>query len=128
MKRFSFLLLGIGIVLLSSFTLLSEIDNVVNAIKNGDAAQIARSFDDKVQLTMPDKSGSYDKAQAESVLKAFFSANMVTGFVIIHKGSNDGSEYCIGTLQTKNGTYRTTVFMKQKGNAEVLQELKFERQ
>ena len=128
MKRFSFLLLGIGIVLLSSFTLLSEIDNVVNAIKNGDAAQIARSFDDKVQLTMPDKSGSYDKAQAESVLKTFFSVNMVTGFVIIHKGGNDGSEYCIGTLQTKNGTYRTTVFMKQKGNAEVLQELKFERQ
>lgn len=115
-------------VLLSSFTLLSEIDNVANAIKNGDAAQIARSFDDKVQLTMPDKSGSYDKAQAESVLKTFFNANRVTGFVVIHKGGNDGSEYCIGTLQTKNGIYRTTVFMKQKGNTEVLQELKFERQ
>jgi hypothetical protein len=128
MKRLSFLLLGIGIVLLSSFTLLSEIDNVANAIKNGDAVQIARFFDDKVQLTMPDKSGSYDKIQAESVLKTFFSVNMVTGFVIIHKGGNDGSEYCIGTLQTKNGTYRTTIFMKQKGNAEVLQELKFERQ
>jgi hypothetical protein len=128
MKQLSFLLLGIGIVLLSSFALLSEIDNVANAIKNGDAVQIARSFDDKVQLTMPDKSGSYDKVQAESVLKTFFSANMITGFVIIHKGGNDGSEYCIGTLQTKNGTYRTTIFMKQKGNAEVLQELKFERQ
>jgi len=127
MKRLSLLLLSISVVLLLSFSLLSEIDNVVNAIKNGDAAQIARSFDDKVQLTMPDKSGSYDKVQAESVLKTFFNTNMVTGFVIIHKGGNDGSEYCIGTLQTKNGIYRTTVFMKQKGNAEVLQELKFER-
>ena len=128
MKRLSLLLLSISVVLLLSFSLLSEIDNVVNAIKNGDAAQIARSFDDKVQLTMPDKSGSYDKPQAESVLKTFFNTNMVTGFTIIHKGGNDGSEYCIGTLQTKNGTYRTTIFMKKKGNAEVLQELKFERQ
>jgi 1,4-dihydroxy-2-naphthoyl-CoA synthase len=127
MKRFYLLLTGI--VLLSSFTLLSEIDDVVSAIKNGNAAQIARSFDDKVQLTMPDKSNSYSKADAQAVVKAFFAANPVTGFTVIHQGANDdGSAYCIGTLQTKNGNYRTTIFMKQKGNSKVLQELKFESQ
>ncbi|HMG82415.1 MAG TPA: DUF4783 domain-containing protein [Ferruginibacter sp.] len=122
-------LLIVSIVLLSSYTSLSEMDNVVNAIKSGNAAQIARSFDDRVQLTMPDKSNSYDKADAQAILKAFFSTNAVTSFVVIHQGSNDdGSEYCIGTLQTKNATYRTTIFMKQKGSNKVLQELKFESQ
>ncbi|HTC00131.1 MAG TPA: DUF4783 domain-containing protein [Ferruginibacter sp.] len=126
MQRFYLLLFSI--ILLSSFSLLSEIDNVVSAIKNGNTGQIAKSFDDKVQLTMPDNSNSYNKTQAESVLKSFFSTHAVINFVVIHKGGNDGSEYCIGTLQTKNGTYRTTIFMKQKGNLEVLQELKFESQ
>jgi Domain of unknown function (DUF4783) len=125
MKRLYLLLAGI--ILLSSYTLFSEIDNVVNAIKSGNAVQIARSFDDNVELTMPDKSNSYNKTQAQSIVQAFFAANAVTGFTVIHKGNNaDGSEYCIGTLQTKNGIYRTTVFMKQKGSIEVLEELKFE--
>ena len=75
---------------------------------------------------MPDKSNSYSKSQAEMVVKDFFSTNNVTGFDIIHKGENAGSEYCIGTLQTGSGTYRTTIFMKQKGGAQVLQELRFE--
>jgi hypothetical protein len=127
MKRLYLLLAGI--ILLSSYTLFSEIDNVVNAIKSGNAVQIARSFDDNVALTMPDKSSSYNKTQAQSIVQAFFAANAATGFVVIHKGSNaDGSEYCIGTLETKNGSYRTTVFMKQKGSIEVLEELKFETQ
>lgn len=127
MKRFYLLITSIA--LLSSFTLLSEIDNVISAIKNGNATQIAKYFDDKVQLTMPDKSNSYSKIQAESIVQGFFSGNAVTSFVVIHQGSNDdGSQYCIGTLQTTKGTYRTTIFMKQKGNVSVLQELKFETQ
>ena len=59
-------------------------------------------------------------------LKDFFASNPVKSFDIIHKGENAGSQYCIGTLQTKNGTYRTTIFMKQKGDLQVLQELRFE--
>ena len=46
---------------------------------------------------------------------------------MIHTGNNAGSQYCIGTLQTKNGTFRTTIYMKQKGDKQVLQELKFEK-
>jgi hypothetical protein len=42
MKRF-FTLFG-ATVLLSSFTLFLSIDEVVTAMKNGDAAQIARYF------------------------------------------------------------------------------------
>ncbi len=113
-------------VLLSSFTFLLDLDDVVNGLKSGDAAQIARYFDSTIEITMPDKSNNYSKNQAEVVLKDFFTTNSVKNFEIIHKGENGGSKYCIGTLVTKNGSFRTTVFMKQKNDKQFLQEIRFE--
>jgi Domain of unknown function (DUF4783) len=112
--------------LLSSFTLSVGIEDVIGAIKTGNASQMAKFFDASVEISMPDKSNSYSRSQAEMVLKDFFSTNSVKSFEVIHKGENAGSQYCIGTLQTKNGTYRTTIFMKQRKDFQVLQELRFE--
>jgi hypothetical protein len=124
MKQF-FTLFAIG-TLLSSFTFFSSIDEVITAMKVGNSADIAKFFDNTVDLNMPDKSNSYSKSQAELVLKDFFSANTVKNFEVIHKGENSGSQYCIGTLVTKSGSYRTTIFMKQKGDKQVLQGITFE--
>ena len=124
MKRF-FTLLTIG-TLLSSFTFFSSIDEVITAMKAGNAVDIAKFFDNTVEINMPDKNNSYSRSQAELVLKDFFSSNGVKSFTVIHKGENSGSQYCIGTLVTRNGTYRTTIFMKQKGDKQVLQEITFE--
>jgi Domain of unknown function (DUF4783) len=124
MKRF-FTLITTAF-LLSSFTYFISIDEVVAAMKNGDATQIARFFDNTVELTMPDKSNNYSKNQGEIVLKDFFTTNGVKTFTVIHKGENAGSQYCIGTLVTKNGSFRTTVFMKQKNDKQLIQEIRFE--
>lgn len=124
MKRF-FTLLATAF-LLTSFTVFLSIDEVVNALKNGDAAQIARFFDNTVEISLPDKSNNYSKSQAEMVLKDFFTTNGVKGFEVKHKGENAGSQYCIGTLITKNGSFRTTIFMKQKNDRQLLQEIRFE--
>jgi hypothetical protein len=124
MKRFFTLITTT--VLISSFTLFLSIDEVVNALKKGDAAQIARYFDNTVEITMPDKSNNYSKNQAEIVLRDFFTTNVVKNFEVNHKGENGGSQFCIGTLVTKNGSFRTTVFMKQKSDKQLLQEIRFE--
>ena len=124
MKRFFTLL--VGVALLSSFSQLMSIDDVVSAMKSGDAAQVARFFDNSVEINMPDKSNSYSKSQGEMILKDFFSNSPVKSFDIIHKGENSGSQYCIGTLVTASGSYRTTVFMKQKGDKQTVQEIRFE--
>ncbi|MFN8252036.1 MAG: DUF4783 domain-containing protein [Ferruginibacter sp.] len=113
-------------VLLGSFTIFLSIDEVVAALKNGDAAAVSKHFDNTVEITMPDKSNTYSKSQAEMVLRDFFSTNGVKDFQVIHKGENAGSQYCIGTLITKNGSFRTTVFMKQKNDKQLLQEIRFE--
>jgi len=121
-----FFTLSILVTFLSSFVIYTGIEDVIVAMKSGNATSVAKYFDNTVEISMPSKSNSYSKSQAELVLKDFFASNSVKSFDIIHKGENAGSQYCIGTLQTKNGTYRTTIFMKQKGDKQVLQELRFE--
>lgn len=112
--------------ILSSFKYAAGIDDVIAALKTGNSGQVARYFDTNVEISIPEKSNSYSRNQAELVLKDFFLSNPVKGFEIIHKGQNAGSHYCIGTLITRSGSFRTTIFMKQKGDTQVLQELRFE--
>ena len=126
MKQF-FTFLTIS-TLLSSFTFFSSIEEVITAIKAGNAAEIARYFDNTVEINLPDKSNSYSKSQAELVLKDFFSTNTVKSFTVNHKGENAGSQFCIGTLVTKNGIFRSTVYMKLKGDKQILQTITFEKQ
>jgi hypothetical protein len=124
MKRF-FTLFVIG-ALFSSFTVFSSIDEVISAMRAGNSSEIARHFDNTVDINMPQKNNSYSKSQAEMVLKDFFATNGVKGFDIIHKGENSGSQYAIGTLVTKHGSFRTTIYMKLKGDKQLLQGITFE--
>jgi hypothetical protein len=124
-KYFGFLSI---ILLLSSFTRFSQIDDVVVALRTGNSSLLAKNFDVTVEIVMPDKSNSYSRNQAEVVLKDFFSTNSVQAFSLIHKGGeNTPSQYCIGTLITRSGAYRTTVYLKQKGGSSVIQEMRFEK-
>ena len=116
------------VILLGSFTFNSHegIEDIVTALKNGNANQVASYFDKTVEITLSQKSNTYSKSQAEMVIRDFFSNNAVRSFNVIHKGENAGSQYCIGTLITKSAQFRTTVFMKQKGDRQTLQEIRFE--
>jgi len=128
MKRsFTVLLLGVA-AMLSSFTLQGGgIDDVINALRSGNAADLARNFDDNVELSLPDKSDNYSRAQAQTILRDFFTNNGVKGFELKHKGdSPGGGHFCIGTLQTNAGSFRTNVFMKIKNGKEVVKEIRFQ--
>lgn len=115
-------------VILVSYTSMIGIEDVVASIKAGNASQIAKYFDNTVEITLPSKSNSYSKSQAEVILRDFFANAGIKSFKVLHKGDNGGSQFCIGTLQTKSAVYRTTIYMKQKGDKQVLQEIRFENQ
>jgi hypothetical protein len=125
MKRPLLLTIGLALVL-SSFTGQSSIDDVISAMKSGNASTLAKYFDNYIDITLPDKSNNYSKSQGELILKDFFSTNDVKGFEVRHKGNNDNGEYCIGTLQTKNGSYRATVYMRLKGSKQVIQDIRIQ--
>jgi hypothetical protein len=128
MKTIVSFLLATSVVLLSSFTLQnSNIDEVIGALRSGNSTELSKHFDDNVELTLPDKSDNYSKAQAQLIIKDFFSNNGVTGFEVKHKGDNpSGGHWCIGTLQTNAGNFRTNVFMKMKNGKELVKEIRFQ--
>lgn len=111
---------------LVSFTPFYSIDDVVTAMKSGNANQLSKYFDSRVDISLPGKSDNYSKSQAEMILKDFFSSNEVKSFQVKHKGEQNGSQFCIGLLQTRTANYRTKFFMKQKGDQQVVQEIGFD--
>lgn len=113
-------------VWLLSFTSGTGINEVISGIKAGNATTIAKYFNNTVEISLPGKSNSYSKGQGEAVLRDFFANHPVKSFSVIHQGESGGSEFLIGTLVTATGSYRTTVNLKQKGDKQILQELKFE--
>lgn len=126
MKRlFSTILLG-SVLMLSSYTDQNGIDEVISALRSGNAAMLSDYFDENVELTLPDKSDNYSKAQAQRILNDFFGNNKVKGFELKHKGDSPGGHFCIGALQTSAGNFRTNVFMKMKNGKEVVKEIRFQ--
>lgn len=101
-----------------------------DAVRSGDARSVARYFSSTVDLTILRQEEVYSKAQAEQVLRDFFSRNTPRSFSLIHKGvSKEGAKYAIGNLVTAQGAqYRTYFFVKQTAAGEHIQELRFEKQ
>lgn len=113
-------------LLLVSFRPTYTLDDIAYAIRLGNAGQLSRFLDSRVDICLPEKTDSYSKIQAEMIIRDFFSTNGVRNFVVRKMGFSGGSEYCVGVLQTRNGDYRTTLFTRQKGDKELLQELRFQ--
>jgi Domain of unknown function (DUF4783) len=113
-------------LLLSSF--MFSVQEVVNALKAGDASLMSRYFDARVEITLHDKTQSYSKSQAQQVLDDFFDQYGVKKFEVLHQGNNAGSEFCIGTLTTKSNSeqFRVTIFMQARGTQQFLQEIRLE--
>lgn len=113
-------------ILLVSFTSVS-IPDIIKALKTGNAHETAGYFDNTVEITLPGKSVSANKQQAEAILEEFFKNNSVKDFKVLHQSKNESSEYCIGTLSTANGVFRTTIYTKEKNGQALIQELRFEK-
>lgn len=119
-------MLALASLFLLSFQEAKSQSQVLAALKTGNAVQMSKSFDSRVDISLPGKSDNYSRNQAEMVLKEFFSQNPVKAFVVKHQGENNGSQFWIGSLQTKNGNFRTKLYMKPKGESLVVQELAFQ--
>jgi hypothetical protein len=112
MKIASFLL---ALFLLSITTKASDIpEEIVNAIKSGNAGEISKYFSDNVDLKILDKEDVYSKSQAELIIKDFFAKHPVKNFNVIHKSaSKNDSQYTIGSLETGNGKFRIYFLLKK---------------
>jgi hypothetical protein len=104
-------------------------DEIYSAIKSGNSKELAKYFNNNIDLVILDKEGVYSKSQAELILKDFFSKNAVnptTGFIKLHEGGKDASKFIIGTLYTNKGQFRVYILMKTISGAFAIHQFRIE--
>ena len=118
------ILLAPGIVIAGDI-----LDNIAFTLKTGNASELSKFFDTNIEITILDEEDVYSRAQAEVLIKNFFAKNPPTSFELMHQGSSkEGSKYGIGNLVTAKTTFRTYIYIKQKGKDYFIQELRFEEE
>ena len=101
---------------------------IAATFKSGNAKELAKHFGKTVDLSVLDKEKVYSKAQAELIIKDFFSKHNPTGFKVIHQGaSKAGMRYGIGELQTVKGNFRVSFYTKKNSaGSVVIQQLRID--
>lgn len=127
--RFLFVLLIIANPLIA--TPLRDIgSDIAAAIRGGKAQEVAKWFNSNVDLTVLGKEEMYSKAQAEQVLRDFFSKYPPLSFELSHKANNPAStQYGIGSYKTTNNAkFKVYFVIKKIGNQQFIQQLSIENE
>jgi hypothetical protein len=128
MKTTFTILMGCACFFLCGSTVLQTSGELLTGLRKGDASLMARHFDQTIEVVLPESRSSYNRNQAEVLIRDFFNIHTVIQFEVLHKGTQSNAQFCIGILQTRKGKFRTTVYQRQKDDRQLVQELRFERE
>lgn len=113
-------------VIPSNTTTVPEV--IINAIKTGNAKELAKFFNQNIELVILTEENVYSKTQAELILKDFFSKNTPSEFTILHQGGKEGAQYAIGSVKTSSGNFRIYFLLKYKNDQPFIHQLKIEKE
>jgi hypothetical protein len=107
----------------------SDIETLRSYLAQGNAAAISDLMHSSVQLSTPQGEGFYSKGQATMILDKFFRSHPPRQCLIVNQGSSEnGAHYSIMRLETGNGNYRVSVFLKKGNTGLLIQEMKIAAQ
>lgn len=112
----------------SRIAIQSDIIDVLSGhFKAGNSKEIAVHFSSSVELIIIDEEDIYSKAQAEQILRNFFTKYSPVKSSVVHLiNANPNFRFGIISLQTKNGKFRVSITMKKSNNAFFITELRIE--
>ena len=103
------------------------IDEMSNLFKTGSSKEIAKNFNNSVALSIIHDEDVYSKAQAEQILRDFFSKHSPTNSSVLHLiNTNPNMRFGILSLHTTNGKYRVSVTSKKIDNSFFITELRID--
>ncbi|HEX7691856.1 MAG TPA: DUF4783 domain-containing protein [Sediminibacterium sp.] len=99
-----------------SFAQKSDTDVIVQAFKSGNATEVAKYFDEYVDIKLLDKAEvkNMSRNQAGIMLKSFFEENGVKGFEKASEREIGTTMYMTGKLTGSSKSYGITVLLKVK--------------
>lgn len=115
------------LVALLSLSFSPVTNEVISAIRSGDAARISKHLDEVVRITVDGKSHAYGRGQGEMILRNFFSDRGVRQFDILQRGNLKETEFFAGGLLLDDDSrYRLTVYIKERSGRKYIQEILLE--
>ncbi len=97
-----------------------------DVLKTGNAKELAKYFNQSVDINLEGEVNTYSKAQAEFVLRDFFKKYPSSDFTIEHTGSSkSGLQYAIGNYKSNNDQFNVLIRVKQSGSAYLIHEISF---
>jgi hypothetical protein len=103
------------------------IDDLSEYFKSGNSKEISKYFSNSVELIISDEQDVYSKAQAEQIIRDFFSKNEPSKSTVVHHiNTNPNFRFGILSLITKGGKFRVSVTLKKSGSSFLITELRME--
>ena len=99
---------------------------ISNAIRSGNASELARYMNSTIELLLLEKEDFYKKNVAENILKDFFREYQPKDFTIRHQGAKNDAQYAIGNLKTEKGDFRVYFLLKKVGQELLIHQIRIE--
>jgi len=110
-----------------SFSAADPIDKVATLIRQGNIAELSKSFADNVEVTILGNENVYSKPQAELIIDKFFAQNKPVTVKMLHKvNSNPNYRFGVLIVNTDKGVYRIAFTLKGTGSNLLLIEFRIE--
>lgn len=119
------------VLLLSSAAFAQEdvISNIGTALKSSSARELVKYCNSSVEIQENGVSNTYNKPQAEIILKTFFDKHPATDFRYIHQGSSpEGYKYTIGQYVAQGEKYRVYYLLKKGADTYTIHTISFSKE
>jgi len=104
-------------------------ESIAAAIKVGNSSELAKYFNNTVEIQIPGNEGTFSKNQAEMIMKEFFAKNSPAGFSTNQQGSsNGGAQFIIGTYKSGKLVFHVYILVKPVAGKMLIQQLHFENE
>jgi hypothetical protein len=102
-------------------------DPIIKAMKGSDARSLAASFNETVELILPDNENTYSVSQGEMIMKDFFKKHPSDSFTLIQKGTIDpASRFAICDYVAGDRQYQVYINLRKENDRFLIQKIKFE--
>ncbi|MCG8702201.1 MAG: DUF4783 domain-containing protein [Bacteroidales bacterium] len=98
---------------------------IINSLKNGDATELSKHFNNTIELTINGNEQIYSKTQAELILKNFFKENPPSEVKVLHQSGKE-AWYAILSMKSGEKSYRITLLIKEKDSKNLIHQLRIE--
>lgn len=105
---------------LAIFSIASVPDEVIKLVQSGNSSSLSSYFTNPVEVCVPGKEGNFNKAEAEKMLKDFFTKYPCKSINIQHKGNTSNPTFFYILQYQSSQTFRVKIIFKSTADKTLL--------